>query len=379
MNAMFRIVSLSATLAIVAIGGPGLSRPARGDDTKGREIPAAFSSLEYLVGKWKGQAVPKDSPQSFRGWPESHTWAWIFTKGKPTGLSLSITGGKILADGKLTFDAAQGRYRLEGTRPKPEGGPIAFAGAIDASGKMLVLEQVGHDSAGGQPRGTIRVSLRPNANFIRYTMWVNRKEPGDVQFSRSIEVGLTKEGESLAAGTSSSERPKCIVTGGAATMSLTYQGRTFLICCTGCRDEFNENPEKYIKKASLMAQAEGSRSKAAGLSPARVSRSEDAFAADVDDTPAMKTKRPPAGTGTQSARADSPSSSDDDAATAAGTGKPSTRKAEQKTASSQLSTRAAGLLQIGQNLEKSGKNSAGAGLLQADRQGLCRHARREDG
>ncbi|MGP0068475.1 MAG: hypothetical protein ACLQGP_33360 [Isosphaeraceae bacterium] len=144
-------------------------------------------------------------------------------------------------------------------------------------------------------------------------------------------------------------------------MSLTYQGRTFLICCTGCRDEFNENPEKYIKKASLMAQAEGARSKAAGSSPARVSGSEDAFAADVDDAPAMKAKRPPAGTGTRAAKADSPSSPDDDEATAAGTGKPSTRNAEQKTASSQSSTRAAGLLQIGQNLEKSGKNSAALG------------------
>ncbi len=33
-------------------------------------------------------------------------------------------------------------------------------------------------------------------------------------------------------------------------MTISYQGRTFPICCTGCRDEFNENPEKYIKKAA---------------------------------------------------------------------------------------------------------------------------------
>ncbi len=260
-----RIVSLTAALAIVAIGHPDFSGAARGDDAKGREIPAAFSPLEYLVGNWKGTATPKDSPQSFRGWPESHTWAWIFTKGKPTGLSLSITGGKILADGKLTFGAVQGRYLLDGSEPKP-GGAIAFAGNIDASGKMLVLEQVGPSGA-GQKRGTIRLSIRPNANFIRYTMWVDRKDPGDVSFTRSIEVGLTKEGESLAGGATSSEAPKCIVTGGAATMTLTYQGRTFQICCTGCRDEFNENPEKYIKKASLMAQSEGGKSKSGRPSP----------------------------------------------------------------------------------------------------------------
>ena len=355
MSSTARIVSLSATLAIVAIGGLGFSSPARGDDSKGREIPAAFSPLEYLVGKWNGQAVPKDSAQSFRGWPESHTWAWIFTKGKPTGLSLTIEGGKILAGGKLTYDTAQGRYRLEGTEPKPGGGPIAFAGALDASGKMLVLDQVGNESGAGQHRGRIRLSIRPNANFIRYTMWVDRKDPGDVQFSPSIEVGLTKEGESLAAGASSSERPKCIVTGGAATMTLTYQGRTFQICCTGCRDEFNENPEKYIKKASLLAQAEGAKSKS-GSSPARISRTEDAFAADVDDAPAMKEKRPASGANPKTANADPSPDPDVD-----GASKSSTKRSAEKSSPSQPSTRAAGLLQVGQNLERSGKSSAALG------------------
>ena len=269
-------------------------------------------------------------------------------------------GGKILAGGKLTFDAAQGRYQLEGTEAKPGGGPIAFAGALDASGKTLVLDQVGHDSGAGRRRGTIRLSIWPNANFIRYTMSVDRKDPGDVQFSRTIEVGLTKEGESLAAGASSSERPKCIVTGGAATMTLTYQGRTFQICCTGCRDEFNENPEKYIKKASLLAQAEGAQPKS-GPSPARVSRSEDAFASDVDDAPAMKGKRPAAGASPKAAKADPAPDPDDDEATSSGTGKSATGKAAEKPAASQSSTRAAGLLQVGQNLEKSGKSSAALG------------------
>ncbi len=46
------------------------------------------------------------------------------------------------------------------------------------------------------------------------------------------------------------------MTGGAATMTLTYEGKTFPICCTGCRDEFNESPEKYIKKASLLLSSQ---------------------------------------------------------------------------------------------------------------------------
>ena len=27
-----------------------------------------------------------------------------------------------------------------------------------------------------------------------------------------------------------------------------YKGETFWVCCSGCRDAFNENPEKFIKE-----------------------------------------------------------------------------------------------------------------------------------
>ena len=139
----------------------------------------------------------------------------------------------------------------------------------------------------------MRLSIWPNANFIRYTMAHDLKEPGSVQFTRLIEVGLTKDGESLAGAATHRERPKCIVTGGAATMTMSYQGRTFPICCTGCRDEFNENPEKYIKKASLMAGSQAGKAKSGQPAATGVGRFEDAFAGDVVESPAAA-KPPPA-------------------------------------------------------------------------------------
>jgi YHS domain-containing protein len=358
---MKRTAWLAVSLALALPFGTRLVPGSRADEPGGRDIPPAFAAFEYLVGRWNGQAMPKDSAQSFRGWPESHTWAWIFTKGKPTGLLMTIQGGKVLADGRLTFDPARKRYRLEGTAPKPRGGPIAFEGALDASGKMLVLDQVGTGSGAVRDpdSGIIRLSIRPNSNFIRYTMGVDRKESGSRQFSRSTEVGLTKEGESLAGGSTTSDRPKCIVTGGAASMTISYNGQTFPICCSGCRDEFNENPDKYIKKASLMAQSRGSQSKSGGSAPARVSRFEDAFSGDVPDAPSKKAvdrsikavpKTSPAGD--ESAEEAGP-----DGPRAAAKGKSATKKDEPKGTASP-STRAAGLLRIGQNLEKSGKADA---------------------
>ncbi len=128
-------------------------RPTRLEETN----PACGTSrrpsllLNTWSANWKGQARPKDkSAQQFRGWPETHAWAWTFEKGKPAGLTVTIEGGKFLATGKLSYDAERKRYRLEGTEPKPAGGPIAFEGTVGSTGKQLVLDRVGPDGEVGQ-------------------------------------------------------------------------------------------------------------------------------------------------------------------------------------------------------------------------------------
>jgi YHS domain-containing protein len=215
--------------------------PAGGD-----EVPPAFAPFEHMVGSWKGTATPMAN--RVKGWPETHGWAWKFEKGKPVAMTVTLEGDKTLAKGLLAFDAKSRKYRLEGT--DPAGKPVVFAGALSADGKTLTLDKVGP-----APEGKERLIVRPNANKIRYMLQVDRQEPGAPQYKRAIEVGLTKEGESFAAGSSGADLPKCILTGGAATITVTYQGKSYPVCCSGCRDEFNENPEKYAKIAEAKASS----------------------------------------------------------------------------------------------------------------------------
>src|SRR5436309_1341438 len=113
MNRCVRAAALLASaLSFVTIWGHCAAEP--GDEGGLRDIPQAFAPFEYLVGRWKGQGVHKEKgANQFRGWAETHSWAWIFTNGKPSGLSVTIDGGKVLATGKLSYDPARKRYRLE--------------------------------------------------------------------------------------------------------------------------------------------------------------------------------------------------------------------------------------------------------------------------
>jgi YHS domain-containing protein len=343
-----------SAIVLVTVAGWGLAGTTSGGEAESRDIPAPFAPLEYLVGRWNGNGTPKDNPaKQFRGWNETHTWAWMFAQGRPVGLSLSIAGGKVLTSAKLTYEGPRKLYHLEATQPAPLG-KISFEGALDKSGKNLVLDHVVASGKSGKAPGKMRLSIWPNANFIRYTMAHELQEPGSTQFNRLMEVGLTRDGESLAASatSSSSEPAKCIVTGGAATTTVSYQGRTFPVCCSGCRDEFNENPEKYLKKASLIEAATTAKSDTGRATAKGVSRFEDAFAGDVDRSESKI--KPAPNTMTKAGLAGDSATADAEPATP----KTSSKKVDVGSAADKDASRAASLLKLGQNLEKAGKITA---------------------
>ncbi len=299
-------------------------------DERGREIPAPFAPFEYLIGSWKGTAYPPAN--RVRGWNETHAWAWKFEKGNPVGLSVSIDGGKTLTKGQITFDPATKKYTLNATDANRRA--AIYVGSLDAAGKTLTLERVGATSAGSKQK----LVLFPNANFIRYTFRILEQEDGAPQYKPVIEAGVTKEGEAFAAGGGAADLPKCVVTGGAATMSVTYQGKTLPLCCSGCRDEFNDNPEKYIKKLALR-NAAGSKSDA---KPAATGKDDGSFDGLIDGPkPAAKSSK---------VMKEAPAKADE-----APNPKAETPK------SSDLAAKATSLLKLGQNLEKSGKTSAALG------------------
>jgi YHS domain-containing protein len=268
-------------------------------------------------------------------------WAWKFVKGTPVGMTVVLEGNKSLAKGQLTYDSTQKRYVLEGT--DPAGKAVSYAGTLDAKGKTLTL-----DRAVGNAAGKERLTLFPNSNLIRYTIYVSEQEPGAPQFKRVTEVGVTKEGEAFAAGSGGGDTPKCIVTGGAATMTVSFQGKTFPLCCTGCRDEFNDNPEKYVKKAALrMEQGDGKTPvKAASSSKGKDDGSFDGLVVEPTAEPKKAMSKNAA---TSPARATDKS---------ANTPPSATTKGKAADAKGKAAARAASQLRIAQNLEKSGKTAA---------------------
>ncbi|HJZ90234.1 MAG TPA: YHS domain-containing protein [Gemmataceae bacterium] len=199
---------------------------------KSEQAKEALKALNDFVGQWKGSGETKSGKSEL--WKETAEWAWDL-KGAEPSLKFKVEGGKQFSEGTLTYLPDKKKYQLTAkTADKKE---QVYAGEIKA--KRLVLT---YDDADTKDRYTVEMSTNNDGARFVYNVAVQKKGVG---LSRKlVEVGLSKEGAALAGG----KKNECIITGGLGTIAVSYSGKTYYFCCTGCRDEFMANPKKYVEE-----------------------------------------------------------------------------------------------------------------------------------
>ena len=80
-------------------------------------------------------------------------------------------------------------------------------------------------------------------NRFLATLW--RRRPAAKSFLDTHDIQYTKKGVPFVRN----EQPKCIVTGGSGTIEVSYQGKTYVVCCNSCRKEFLREPAKTLTEA----------------------------------------------------------------------------------------------------------------------------------
>ncbi|MCA8990022.1 MAG: YHS domain-containing protein, partial [Planctomycetaceae bacterium] len=85
-------------------------------------------------------------------------------------------------------------------------------------------------------------------NNNRYLLEVYDRRAGNDQFFRVDTVSTQREGTSMALIDEGYGEKTCIISGGLGTISVSYQGNTYYVCCTGCKAAFDEDPERWIAR-----------------------------------------------------------------------------------------------------------------------------------
>jgi YHS domain-containing protein len=221
---------------LLAIVPPGSTGSAEAPASGRLHDQAALKPYGGLVGAWRGVGQPERG-KAKGAWTESAAWAWKLTQDS-AALEAEIAKGKYLKSFVLRPGKEPGTFTLAAVLP--DGSKRAFTGK-SADRKRLVLTA---DSPEGE--GVKRITITP-LHDTRLLVLLESQDADRGGYARLGEVGYTRQGVAFAAGESG---PTCIVTDGRGTIAVSYKGMTYHVCCTGCRDLFNENPEAVLAEAA---------------------------------------------------------------------------------------------------------------------------------
>jgi len=224
-----RLILLPCLAAILFAG-----RVRGNNDDEPPDARSALQALNDFIGDWKGSGAP-ETPQSRETWQEAVSWAWRF-QGDKAWLTMKVQDGKHLKSGELRYLPDKKRYQFT---------------AIDANNKKrvyegevkndyLILEYIDPSS-----KETQRLTMNSAGDGVRFVYRHAHRPAGRTVFTKDYQVAFNKEGESLAA---TEKKVECPVSGGLGKIPVSFKGVTYYVCCSGCRDAFNENPEKYVKE-----------------------------------------------------------------------------------------------------------------------------------
>lgn len=220
-----------------------------------QSIIQQLQPLQVLLGQWRG--TTRREYGNFKA-VDTHEWVWDL-RTDPAYPALTIRSDKspYLQTGRITFDPATQKFLLTGT----DGGGIErkfegeftdpvheVVGSDDKLHKVFRLEFAEVSSAENQGQEHWQLSFMPQENN-RYLLEVGKRR-GNAAFARFDTVSTQREGTSFAANDSDYAEKTCIISEGLGTIELIWKGRSYWVCCTGCRAAFEEDPEKWIARAA---------------------------------------------------------------------------------------------------------------------------------
>ena len=244
-------ISLAATPETMASGSlppESGSSPAGQQDDAWRAVVVAMHPLQVMLGTWKGTTQREFGDFKALDKP---AWVWDFqTDRSQPALVMTSTDSPYIRQGRLTYlpetevfrftiEDAEGKTRtLEGTFRQAV---REFQGDDQKMHVAYELELTQTDAE--SPRDQWQIVFNQQENN-RYLLEMARNRSN--RFLRYDTVATQREGTSFGTSDEGYGERECIISGGLGTMQVSYKGRSYWVCCTGCQAAFNDDPESWL-------------------------------------------------------------------------------------------------------------------------------------
>ena len=241
----------AVTLGADSSASPAVKETSVGTESEQMEsVVHAMQPLQIMLGKWRGT-----TNQKFKGFSavEELEWIWDFrtNRGQPA-LIVKSDKSPYIREGRLTYLPQDQLFQFTVKNPdgvqhvlqgKFEREPEEFTGDDNKPQRTYKLVLTEAEPEGDE---AWKVALDQQENN-RYLVQVSRKR-GSGQFQLADTVGTQRLGTSFAASDEDYGERKCIISGGLGTSTVSYNGKTYWVCCSGCQAAFNDDPKRWLAK-----------------------------------------------------------------------------------------------------------------------------------
>jgi hypothetical protein len=220
-------------------------------DTKPPNIDDVINGLrplQIVLGKWNG-VVDRASSS------EVHEWIWDFRSDKQfPSLVLTAPEGNFFNRASITFDPRVNKYKMttvdeeEVTRhyegkftADPEDVPEGDGKTVHRTFKLQLTEIPNPD------RNTRWQYVFNQQKNNRYLIEVYRAK-GKSDYRRIDTIGTQRDGTSLARSDEDYGDRTCVISQGLGTSQVSFKGKSYWVCCSGCAAAFNDDPETWIAR-----------------------------------------------------------------------------------------------------------------------------------
>jgi hypothetical protein len=232
-------------------------------EKQAESVVAALQPFQILLGQWKWTTQKKFGGFAKHG--EDLEWVLDFKgdRNRPS-LTAHSDGNPYFHQVWLTYLPNDDKFQLS-LEPE-DGAPRVLQGTWAENGEpkeesdgkktqrtyKLVLEQI--SPAEGEQWQVTFNQLDNN----QYLFELKKRAPAAKTFLALDIVRQQRQGTSFAVADSDNPGPKCIISGGLGSMTVSYKGKNYPVCCSGCAAAFNDDPERWLAK---LAKAEAEKKK----------------------------------------------------------------------------------------------------------------------
>ena len=249
-------LSLSGLSGSKGTGGDDAAASGKSDTEKQiQAIITHLQPLQILLGQWRG--TTRREYENFKA-VDNHEWVWdLRTDAKNPALTINSDKSPYLKQGRLSWNVDDQKFTLTatdtaGTKREFVGDftdPVhEIVGSDDKLHKVFRLEFNQVDKSGQASGEMWQLSFEQQENN-RYLLEVAKRR-GNAAFARYDTVSTQREGTSFALSDTDYAEKTCIISEGLGTTEIVFKGRSYWVCCSGCKAAFDEDPETWIARAA---------------------------------------------------------------------------------------------------------------------------------